>query len=66
MQEQSSSQPTSSSQPPIQKKYSTKLEEIISISTGISQANPIILVFPQITPGSLSLENAKDFLDKGV
>jgi len=48
------------------KKAGNRLEEILSIGGGLEQANPIILVLSVPTSGALSLENAREFLEKGV
>ena len=48
------------------KKAGNKLEEVLAMGTGLDQANPIILVLSVPTSGGLSLENAREFLEKGV
>lgn len=47
------------------KKATTKLEEVIASGGQLTASNPIILVFPQPSAGSISLENAKEFLLNG-
>lgn len=48
------------------KKAGNRLEEILTMGGGLEQANPIILVLSVPTSGALSLENAREFLEKGV
>jgi len=48
------------------KKAGNRLEEVLSMGGGLDQANPIILVLSVPTSGGLSLENAREFLEKGV
>jgi hypothetical protein len=44
----------------------SRLDDILSMGGGLGQSNPIILVLPNATQGSLSMENAKAFLENGV
>ena len=43
----------------------TKLDEILNQGGGLDESNPIILVLGAPAPGGLSLENAREFLEKG-
>ena len=48
------------------KESTTRLEEVLNMGGGLGQSNPIILVLGVPTPGALSLENAREFLEQGV
>jgi len=43
----------------------TRLEDILSMGGGLDQSYPIILVLPVPTSGGLSLDNAREFFEKG-
>ena len=44
----------------------TRLEDVLSMGGGLDQSNPIILVLTVPTAGALSLDNAKEFFEKGT